>query len=1790
MDKKALSLNQRELLLKRILAKKKSEDRTGIPRRENHEGSFPVSWSQKRLWFMEKLAEKDPDARYNFPVASTVDNLDPVLYTRALNLVILRHEILRTVFSEVRGEPVQRVLPRLELKVPITDLCHLQGEEQSSEIKRIYDREARKKFTLEGEPLIRASLISLGDGRYFSLIIIHHIIYDDWSQDIFEGDLAEYYTALKVNRVPLLKELPIQYADFTLWQNRTLESENHPGLRYWKELLDSSDLVLELPLDKTRPKEQSYAAGNVGFSLSREQSVAIKKLCHSCACTPFMFLLAVYKVFLYRYTGQKDIIVGVPSANRSREETEDLIGFFVNMLPLKSEVRGDSSFISLLRSVKELFMASLEHQEFPFEKLVETLHIQRDISRPSVFQVSFNFVIDNSRRDILLEGQTHSEFFLEDDVAKYDLTLVMTNTPGGFRGNWNYNRELFHEESVVRMSDHFQNLVNAILSCGDMPIASVPMMPEHEAREALIFGPEREIPRNETIISLFEKTASRYPRRKALAADGVVMNYKQLNAEANQTARYLISRGVKPGDVVGLWYERCRETVVLLLGILKAGAAYLPIDEKTPAGRVKEVVETAGASLVLVSPSLEEDLKGAELKEALVPDWQAVKKENKKNLSLTTGSLMYVMFTSGTTGKPRGVTVTHRNFLNYILAYKEAVGLHKKHSSALVSTFASDLGSPNVWGPLITGGCTHILSYECSVDPRQYESYFSENRIDVVKMVPGHLEALSAGAELPKILPRHSLILAGEAFPLSLGRKIQETAPSLILQNHYGPTETTVSVLMHRIGGEITSTVPLGKPIGNMRAYVVNENFLPVPPGVQGELILAGESVSQGYINNPEADSERFLRNFPGEELVYKTGDRVSRSPDGVIFFHGRTDDQVKIRGYRVDPGEVAQALLSVEGVYDSAVTVVSVSEKDRRLAGYYVSSLDGADILKSLKEILPEYMVPSWLLPVAAIPLTPNGKLDKKRLPPLCETPENRNYVPPETPLQKRIVSVWQECLGQSGIGIDDDFFESGGDSFKSVTVMGRIDKNVSVMALFKNPTPRKLAAFLESECSAAELLYKLSPDSEADISVVCIPFAGGRAITFKPLAEALKDRCHLYALELPGHDSSCKDQSLLPFDECAKMCIREMKEKIQGPILLYSHCINSAMAVLLAEYMELEGMELKGVFTGGSFPSPRMPGKFFELWEKLFPASSFMSRNGVKDMLKAFGALSGELDKDELAHMTRCMQHDRKEAEDYFTRKNRSTSPWKLKTPVFCVIGEQDRMTEFYEERYSEWGQYSERVELRVIPGAGHYFHRDRAEELAGIIADFSKSGGADVTSQPVIKETEKTSLKAFLFVMAGQIISMIGSGLTGFATGIWVFQQTGSVSDLAVISVFALLPGILALPFAGALADRYSRRKIMIFSDIAAALSTGTLALLVYTGNLMIYHFWILASVGSLATAFQRPAFMAAVTQLVPKKYLGQANGLAQLANAAGGILAPLMGGFLVTLIGLHGVILVDLSTFAVGILVLFFVRFPNTLFKKQEEPVLKEIAGGVRYILKRKSMVAMTVFFFLCNFLFSLADVLVMPLVYSLGSAAALGAAVSSLGLGLAAGSLVMTVWGGFQRRARGMIGFIFLAGAALVITGLRPSPLFAAAGLFLYGAAISLSDAHWASLIQVKVGLELQGRVFSSSQLLAWIMRPAAYLMAGPLADRFMGPLMAEGGVLAGSLGQIMGTGHERGIGVIISLTGVLVLLWTAAGRLYRPLYCIEDRLPDTSPGSVIEKDKDRLQEALDREYQKVSIK
>ncbi len=1062
-----------------------------IPRRQ-HADTIPLSFAQQRFWFLHQLEPES--SRYNIPSAMRLSGaIDPVALEESINAIVLRHEALRTTFPTVGDRPVQRISPASLFHLAVTDLTSLPDLERDAEVRRQMIEEAERPFDLAEGPLLRASLLRLEARDHVLLLTMHHIVSDGWSRRVLFRELSRFYRAFSLGERVDLPELPIQYSDYAVWQRDYLEGEVlEVQLGYWKQQLSDAPTVLELPTDRPHPPAASYRGARETILLPASLLAGLRALSRREEVTLFMTLLAAFQTLLARYTGQADIVVGAPIAGRTRTELAGLIGCFVNSLALRTDLSGDPTFLELLRRVREVALGAYDHHDLPFDRLVDELRPSRDPSRNPFFQVMFGFQ-EGARQLLELPGVTLTRLEVEARTARFDLSLHTWEEPcGGLRAQIEYSTDLFNAATMARLLGHLTMLIEGIVADPSRRLSALPLLPEAEQRQLLVDWNDTATgyPKDGSLHELFEQQAARTPDAVAAVYEDEQLTYGELNRSANQLAHYLRGLGVGPEKVVGICMERSLAVVVGLLGILKAGGAYLPLDPAYPRERLRFMLDDAKPVFMVTRRGIAADCSGDGMRVVcLDSDRGSWAHESVQNPVGAVGpeNSAYVLYTSGSTGKPKGVLVEHRAVLNYVRGISARLGPAAGSGTAfaLVQPLTVDSSLTAVYVPLCTGGCLHVISQERASDPVALGEYFRDHRIDCLKIAPSHLAALQAAPD-PQLLPRRWLVLGGEAPRRSWVATLQSQAPRCMILNHYGPTEATVGMLTYCLTENEpdcrSSMLPMGRPLPNTRAYLLDAHLQPVPVGVTGELYVGGACLARGYLNQPVLTAERFIPSpfdsDPGARM-YRTGDMARYLADGNLEFVGRQDQQVKIHGFRVELGEIEATLGQHPGVREIAVMarkpegLTRDAPEDKVLVAYLVPNRRPAPTLSELrgflKERLPEHMVPSaWVL-LDALPRTPHGKLDRRAFPvPDGARPEvGSQFLAPRTPLEELLLRIWTELLGLARVGVDDNFFELGGHSLLATMVVTRLRAALGVAvplrAVFEAPTVAELAVRVE-------------------------------------------------------------------------------------------------------------------------------------------------------------------------------------------------------------------------------------------------------------------------------------------------------------------------------------------------------------------------------------------------------------------------------------------------------------------------------------------------------------------------------------------------------------------------------------------------------------------------------------------------------------------------------------------------------------------------------------------------------
>ena len=1084
-----LSTSERAALVMRLKkpAAQLTTEQT-IPRR-NYSGRVPLSFAQQRLWFLEQMGYS------NYLVSATsrlTGLLDVRALERSLNEIVQRHEVLRTTFTTIDGQPMQIIAPRLPLTLSVLDLSQLPSDERAAETRRLRN-EALRPFNLEKGPLLRASLLRLAEDEHLLLLTMHHIVSDGWSLGVLFRELATLYESFVEGKTPSLPELPIQYADFAVWQRRWLNGEIlERQLAYWKEQLGDTPPVLDLPTDLPRPAVPTIEGSFLICGISKELTEALKDLSRQKGVSLYMTLLAAFKILLARYAGQDEVVVGTPIANRNWIEIENLIGFFVNTLVLRTDLSGNPPFQEVLKRIREVTLGAFAHQDVPFEKLVEELQPERDITRTPFFQVMFS--LQNAPMPpVKLSHVTMT--LLEDEIittSQFDLTFDSTElSNGSMECLLEYNTRIFEHATAQRILTHYTNLLESIVANPQQRIRELPLLTDDERRQIVVEWNDtaRDYAHDRCIHQLFEAQAERTPEAIAVVFGEECVTYAELNRRANQLGHYLKQLGVQPETRAGILLERSVEMPIALLAVLKAGGAYVAFDPSYPPERLRYMFEDSDVSILLTQEKLLAGLP--EYRTRVVcfdSERTAIARQDAQNVrsDVDASNLAYLVYTSGSTGRPKGILIEHRSLVNAGYAFINNHGMTEHDRLLQFASLSFDVAAEEFFATWLSGGCVVMRPEQVVSSYADFVTLLQREKVTVVNLPASFwLEWLTAltdqGGEVPKSLRR---VIVGNEKTLeeTLAKWQRLIGPGVEWRNAYGPSETTITASNYEPSStgtvrEEKSVVPIGRPVMNVQMYVLDAAQQIVPPGVAGELYIGGDGVARGYHKQQGQTAERFLPDSYGRKggrRLYRTGDAARYRADGNIEFLGRVDEQVKIRGFRIEPGEIESVLAQHAGVRESVVVARDDERGSHRLVAYVVSN--NGDLLTEelrgyLQQRLAEHMVPSSFVMMETLPRTPNGKVDRRALPDdeTTRTDANETYIAPRSATERALANIWQEVLKVEKVGINDNFFGLGGHSLLLAHAQSKVSEvlrvKVSMIEMFKYPTISALAEHLSTQ-----------------------------------------------------------------------------------------------------------------------------------------------------------------------------------------------------------------------------------------------------------------------------------------------------------------------------------------------------------------------------------------------------------------------------------------------------------------------------------------------------------------------------------------------------------------------------------------------------------------------------------------------------------------------------------------------------------------------------------------------------
>jgi amino acid adenylation domain-containing protein len=1164
-------------------------------------GEFPVSFGQRRLWFLDQLEPGNP--AYHLGASHRIAvRVDVPAMEAAINDVVRRQGALRTVFRAVDGEPLQVVHPFEPRALPLHDLSALEPEQREAQRRRLTLDEAARPFDLARGPLFRAALLRLADNDHVLLFTMHHAVSDGWSLGIFLSDLHVAYEARAAGEAPAFAPLALHYGEHAARERATLSGSTLEHLlSYWRGRLANASPTLALPTDRVRPARRTFEGAALKFGLSAEVSDGLRALARAERATLYMTLLAVFKVLLYRCSGQPDIVIGTPVANRNASDIEHVIGMFVGTLPIRSDLDPHVGWRTLLAQVRENVLEAQAHAALPFEKIVDELRPDRNLAWSPVYQVIF----------ALQNTPLASTFEVTTVASMVDLSLFMWDDGQCIHGTLEYNTVLFDASTAEGLRDQFVALAEAVLHAPDQPIGRLPMMNAAQ-REQLLHGwnaTARPYLRDAALPALFDAAAQRWPQAVAVEsadprAEGLPvarLRYAELAHHADRLALHLLSLGVQPGDAVGLCLERSVGAVVALLAIVKAGAAYVPLEPADPPARTRLVLHDARARHVITQRSLAPRVRAdglcvIEIEQA----WSQRASDASHPLpAVSAEALAYIMFTSGTTGTPKGVCVTHRNIAR-LVCNPDYVELGPHEVLLQFAPLAFDASTLEIWGALLNGA--RLVVHPTAVPTAaELAAVLRERHITTLWLTAGFFHQM-VDHELDALADVRQVLAGGDVLSVPHVQRLLDAKSAGVVVNGYGPTENTTFTCCHRMrpGSKLADSVPIGRPIANTRVYILDEHGEPVPPRVAGELFAAGDGVARGYLGGDEAFARRFMPDpfdsRPGARM-YRTGDLARWRADGSIEFLGRRDRQVKVRGFRIELEEIEDALRHDPAIGDAAVVARRDSTGSNTLIGYIVprdgQTVDPAAVKRALAERCPPYMLPAALVVLPVLPLTPNGKLDRTALPePGSHEPERAPALEPRTLVEAQLHAILERVLGRSGIGVTDNFFELGGHSLLAVRLFAQIERafgiKLPVSVLFTAPDIAQLAQHLQAAGFRSPWSSLVPIQTEGTRRpLFMVPGIGGNVLCYSDLSRLLGPDQPLYGLQARG-----LDEREPPFEHIPPMAAHYLAEarKVQphGPYRLGGTCFGGVVAYEMAQQLRAAGESVELLFLLEAWPPP--------------------------------------------------------------------------------------------------------------------------------------------------------------------------------------------------------------------------------------------------------------------------------------------------------------------------------------------------------------------------------------------------------------------------------------------------------------------------------------------------------------------------------------------------------------------------------------------------------------------------
>ena len=1341
----------RQALLNTLLSESKSN--TNRILQSKRPENICMSHEQQSLWCINELDPSNP--AYTCPVPLRLQGpLNKQALIDSLCEMIKRHEVLRTTYDMLDGEPVQVIHDNMPLQLREHDFSNISISEQDKAVKQVIVEDATTPFNLRQGPIMRVELICLNKEDHVLVVDVHHIANDHWSFGILFGELAAIYNTRLGVQKKSLEALPIQYADYSLWQHERLEGSIGEKLfNFWKNKLQDIHVV-DLPTDHARPATMSFRGGQKNFELKSELVASLQEIAKKEQASLFMVLLSAFKVLLARYTAQTDISLGCSITERNRAELQGLIGNFVNTIVLRTELNDELSFEELLQRVRKNTLEAYANSEYPFDLLVQALNPHRTTDRNPL--VSVMFMLDDTPKEVA-EFHNLKTIWMEPSfvTSKFDILLSARPSEDGIHGNIQYSTDLFESETIEQLIRHYINILEAVSNNPTSCISTLPLMDEQERETMLVKwnDTERDILIDGTTIhETFAYREKKQSDATAIIYGDKTYSYADLNANAERLASYLHTVCTKSEELIAVSLERTPEYVMTILAVLQAGGAYVPLDPAhyTEGTIIKTMQLVDSHILICRRKDRLDEIRNQSIQIIYIDDFikddmtllrcddsidclnnftsrqtqETPCVDSKETELISSDSLAYVICSSGTTGKPKAIAIRHSSALNTLLDLNQRFTVDSNDRVFFISSPSFDLSVYETMGTLIAGGAIVIPEAASVKEPRQWLDLVIKNDVTIWQTVPPLLELLVDELEKAEdiFLPKLRLVmLGGDWIPVSLPDRLRVYAPNVRIISLGGTTEASIHSTIYEVEkvDENWASIPYGVPLTNQRAYVLDRNMQPTPIGVTGELHFGGIGLAREYIGLPELTANRFvectLRNGQPER-IYKTGDLARWHRDGNLELIGRKDFQAKVHGMRVDLSDIEAVLCSCDGIKEAVVVVSGNDDRSASLTAFFIPEIDKevdvTELRKKLTKMIPIYAIPSTFRKMESFPKNRNGKVDRRALEKITPHTSKRVRQEPTDSLEAHILDLCKEILGIDDIGIDDDFFEVGGDSFTAIRLARKIEGGLPVAELFKHRTVRMIANYLKNANTDEVMMVNLlTPESDqTTISLICIPYGGGNVSVYQSLADVLPSHIALWSVALPGHDPGRADEPFASWKDVAERCCQEIMEKIEGPIAIYGQCAGTSIGVYLTKLLEEQGREIKVVYVGAALPD-------------MDPASSIVRCNESSDeelqsYLKMLGGFNGPLDDSEVEKIVAVAKHDMLQNAIFYDYCY-SESFTKLRTPLHCILGDSDILTNTQEERVADWKKFAVNVNCSKISGGNHYFVKHEAVQLANLLA---------------------------------------------------------------------------------------------------------------------------------------------------------------------------------------------------------------------------------------------------------------------------------------------------------------------------------------------------------------------------------------------------------------------------------------------------------------------------------------